>query len=221
MSGGAWGLGHRVGDRWLRMESGLTSRRRRTLQIQRDALLAELEALDTEAAGLAARRAEIVGSLADAREMLYPPVSWAHLRIPRIHDQPRVPTPPDDAIAIAGADLRELCCALIAANGAATLAELHRRIHLAGYAVASPRPVQRLADAVAYEARAGRLVRVSRGVYGSAASDSLLVRYGRARQDLDRPSEDPLSRDPPWKDPPSTDRPSEDARPSPPVAELT
>jgi hypothetical protein len=45
------------------------------------------------------------------------------------------------------------------------LVEVHRELHLNGYAIASRLPVQRLADALAYEITKGRAVRVDRGVY--------------------------------------------------------
>ena len=46
-----------------------------------------------------------------------------------------------------------------------TLVEIHRELHLNGYAIASRHPVKRLADALAYETRKGRARRVDRGIY--------------------------------------------------------
>ena len=45
-----------------------------------------------------------------------------------------------------------------------TLVELHRELHLNGYAIASRHPVKRLADALGYEHLKGRARRVERGV---------------------------------------------------------
>jgi hypothetical protein len=45
------------------------------------------------------------------------------------------------------------------------LTEIHRQLHLNGYAIASRHPVQRLADALAYETRKGRAKRVQRATY--------------------------------------------------------
>jgi len=44
-----------------------------------------------------------------------------------------------------------------------TLVEVHRELHLNGYAIASRQPVKRLADALGYEVMKGRAVRVERG----------------------------------------------------------
>ena len=46
-----------------------------------------------------------------------------------------------------------------------TLVEIHRELHLNGYAIDSRQPVKRLADCLGYEIVKGRAKRVERGVY--------------------------------------------------------
>ena len=65
-----------------------------------------------------------------------------------------------------GRRLRSVALAVLARHGRKmTLVEVHRELHLNGYAIASRQPVKRLADALGYEVVKGRAVRVERGVY--------------------------------------------------------
>lgn len=80
-------------------------------------------------------------------------------------DEPPVPPTPPDAVELWGVDLRVVCVRLLRRHGAHRLRDLHGLLHCYGYAVAGPRPVKDLAEAMRYETDRGRLRRVSRGVY--------------------------------------------------------
>ena len=45
------------------------------------------------------------------------------------------------------------------------LTEIHRELHLNGYAIVSRHPVKRLADSLGYETVKGRARRIDRGTY--------------------------------------------------------
>jgi hypothetical protein len=78
------------------------------------------------------------------------------------------PIPPEapGARGLSGKDLRSVAVAVLARQARAmTLVELHRELHLNGYAIASRQPVKRLADALGCEAIKGRAERVERAVY--------------------------------------------------------
>ena len=72
---------------------------------------------------------------------------------------------PRTARPLVGKHLRSATLAILATNDRPmTLVEIHRELHLNGYAIASRFPVKRLADALGYETRLGRAQRVERGV---------------------------------------------------------
>ena len=150
----------------LRTEGSLARGRRSSLLNTRSALLAELAMLDADAQELARRRVEVVAALRANRDELWPRVPWCRGRRPPTHDQPSLPPAPAGAMTIGGRRLRRLCLHVLSGRGPLTLAELHGAIHLQGYLLESRRPVQALADAIAYEVKLGHAVRHRRGVYG-------------------------------------------------------
>lgn len=103
---------------------------------------------------------------------------------------PVVPPPPRDAVVLRGRALRSAALAiLLREDRTMALAEIHRAIHLDGCRVGGANPVKRLADALGYEHRKGRAVRVERGYYraGRIAS-STARRYRAAYPPARRPS---------------------------------
>lgn len=152
----------------MRQEAGLSPSRRRLLQIERDRLLASLEELDRLADERAVTRHDLVKRLGHLRDTLWPPLPGCRARRPPLHDQPGLPPIAAGAVFLAGRPLRAACRAILHRRGPIALTDLHAALHLSGYAVASPRPVQALADAMGYEAEQGRAQRVARGVYGPA-----------------------------------------------------
>lgn len=167
--------------------------------------LEELAGLDAELDLLAARRRQIVARVDACRRRLWPNMTARqHRRMGRPGEIP-MPPAPADARPLSGRNLRRVAVAVLARHGALPLREIHGLLHRYGYSVVSPRSVQRLADALAYEVRCGRLDRLERGVYGLAAgvepstdglTDPALLRV------------DPLPWAPPSPDaPPSVDPP--------------
>lgn len=111
------------------------------------------------------RRRAVTNRLVQYRHRLWPEATRRHgRRRPRV-DETTFPPAPVVANEIWGVELRHTIVALLRAHGELTLRELHGLLHLCGFAVAGPRPVQSLADAAGYETREGRLTRVRRGVY--------------------------------------------------------
>src|SRR5262249_29737674 len=79
---------------------------------------------------------------------------------------PPIPPEAPNAHPLWGRHLRSGCLAVLARHQRPmTLVEIHRELHLNGYAIASRHPVKRLADALGYETINGRARRVRRGVY--------------------------------------------------------
>ena len=84
----------------------------------------------------------------------------------RVNGPPPIPPVARNAHPVRGRELRVAALAVLAQQRRPmTLTEIHRELHLQGYAIESRTPVQRLADALGYEARIGRAVRVDRGLY--------------------------------------------------------
>lgn len=173
----------------MRQTAALSAGRRRRLHIERDDLLVRLEALDRQVDGHARDRVELVRRLVGLRDTLWPPMPGWRTRRPPVHDQPALPPIPAGAQWLSGRPLRVACLALLHRRGAMALPDLHAGLHHAGYAVASPRPVQALADAMGYEVEEGRAVRVRRGVYAPQGAPP-------------EPGPDPVRREwPPWGGP--------------------
>ncbi len=129
------------------------------LQIQRDDDLARLAEIDDQIDHLTRERLDALGRLDDAREQLWP-VNPRHKgrRPPSTAESPVPPAQPD-ARGVAGRALRALARSILRQHGPRTLRSLHTWIHHYGYEIDSPWPTKRLADAMGYEVRLGRLQR--------------------------------------------------------------
>jgi len=134
------------------------------------ALLDRASELDAAQQALAVELADIRTNLAEMRVVMWPrvePKDIVHgFRLTHRGGPPPIPPVAPNAHALLGKHLRSTVLAVLARNGRPmTLVELHRELHLNGYAIASRQPVKRLADALGYETVKGRARRVDRGVY--------------------------------------------------------
>jgi hypothetical protein len=134
------------------------------------ALLARATELDAAQQALAAELAEVRTQLAELRVVMWPRVDPKDI----VHGFRRTlrggpaPIPPEapNAHPLRGRELRSRVLAILFRSARPmTLVEIHREVHLSGYAIASRAPVQRLADCLGCENRKGRARRVDRGVY--------------------------------------------------------
>lgn len=151
-------------------------RRRRTFtQARADHRQAHehLAAIDTELEALLSRRRRCLGDLADARAQLCRRWGDRHIRRRPMVDEAPLPPPVADAEPLWGTDLRAVCLRVLRRHGPQRLRDLHGLLHCYGFAVDSRRPVQRLADALAYECAQGRAQRVRRGVYEAVGDGRL------------------------------------------------
>jgi hypothetical protein len=166
--------------KWLspnRRRSRLSPPVRRRIQVERDDALARLSDLDRELLDLTNRRIELLDHLGAMREKLWPVEPKYKGRRP-----PPVDYPPLDPIATGakqlwGPTLRRTCRAVLRRHGPLRLRDLHDALHRYGYVIDCPNPVKALGDAMGYEADAGRVTRVRRGVYAIAPG----TRPGRGR----------------------------------------
>jgi hypothetical protein len=134
------------------------------------ALLGKAAELDAAQRTLADQLAGVRKQLAEMRVALWPRVDPVDIvqrfRITRRGGPPPIPPVARQAKPLHGKHLRSGALAVLARNDRPmTLTEIHRQLHLNGYAIASHHPVQRLADALAYETRKGRARRVERATY--------------------------------------------------------
>jgi len=119
---------------------------------------------------LAVALGEVRTKLAEIHIVMWPaiePKDFVHgFRFTRRGGPPPIPPVASTAWPLSGKHLRSGVLAILARNARPmSLVELHRELHLNGYAIASREPVKRLANALAYELVKGRARRVSRGVY--------------------------------------------------------
>jgi hypothetical protein len=133
-------------------------------------LLDRATELDAAQRALACELAEVRTQLAELRVVMWPrvdPKDIVHgFRVTHRGGPPPVPPIAPDAEPLCGKHLRSTALAVLARNDRPmTLVEIHRELHLNGYAIASRQPVKRLADSLGYEIRKGRAKRVDRGVY--------------------------------------------------------
>lgn len=142
--------------------------RRPLIRLAHDADADRLRLLDAELETLTAHRRACVDRLRAYRLRLYPRAGERHHRRHRLAADPPMPPAPADADPVNGVALRRIALAILSRHGALPLRELHGLLHRYGYVIDSPRPVQRLADAMAYEVRHQRARRVARGVYGAS-----------------------------------------------------
>ena len=133
-----------------------------------DELNERIAALDRAIIERAAERRRAVTRLVEVVELIWP--RWGRVagRRPPGPESFALPPLEFEATVVGGLDLRSACMAILARHGRLTLVELHRWLHLYGYAVASERPVKTLSDAMSYEVRQQRATRVSRGLYEAA-----------------------------------------------------
>ncbi len=134
------------------------------------ALLERARELDDAQRALAVALAEVRTQLAELRVVMWPRVEPKDIvhGFRRTHRGGPAPIPPEapNALPARGRHLRSVVLAVLARNARPmTLVEIHREVHLNGYAIASRAPVQRLADCLGYENTLGRARRVGRGVY--------------------------------------------------------
>jgi hypothetical protein len=134
------------------------------------ALLARATELDAAQQALAVELAEVRTQLAELRVVLWPrvdPKDIVHgFRRTLRGGPPPIPPEAPNALAVRGPQLRSAVLRILfRSQRPMTLVEIHREMHLNGYAIASRSPVQRLADCLGYEDTKGRARRVDRGVY--------------------------------------------------------
>ena len=149
----------------LRHHAGIPRRQRVELHTHRDAALHRLSVIDDQLDRLSAERVELLDELETLRDRLWPVnPAWKCRRPPALDRCPLPPAPSGATVARAG-DLRTLCLVLLGRNGPLALPDLHALIHRYGHVIVGDHPVKALADAMRYEVRCGRAVRVARGVY--------------------------------------------------------
>ena len=134
------------------------------------ALLEEATVLDATQRALAVQLARVRTKLAEIRLTMWPRIDRNQIthgfRITLRGGPPPIPPVAPGARQLTGRHLRSAILAILARNGTKmTLVEIHRELHLNGYAIASREPVHRLANALAYEHVKGRARRVERGTY--------------------------------------------------------
>lgn len=153
-----------------RIQSGMHPVHRRQLQVVRDECLSELSSLDRDLESLCARRVELLDRLDAMRDQLWPEVATCRGRRPPALDSPPLPPLVAGARMVGGRSLRGVCLTLLGRSGPLSLPDMHAQLHLYGYGVSGDHAVKTLADAMNYEVRCGRAVRVARGVYDVAAA---------------------------------------------------
>ncbi len=143
--------------------------RREQLQQIRAALIEEAREIDAAFQVMGQRMATIRSELARLRETLWPASNgrgWRGFRRPRIGGPAPVGRPAPPALQLRGRALRHAAIAtLVRARKPLTLPEIHRALHVGGYAIAGRTPVKTLADALGYEHDRGYARRVRRGLY--------------------------------------------------------
>jgi hypothetical protein len=137
---------------------------------EQNALLERARTIDDAQQTLAGHMADIRTRLAHIRVVMWPRVEPKDIvqgfRYTRVNGPLPIPPVAKCAKAVGGRDLRSAVLAILAQHGRPmSLVEIHRALHLDGYAMTSRFPVKRLADALAYETRKGRAFRVERGIY--------------------------------------------------------
>jgi hypothetical protein len=188
----------RAGVYDLRRASNLPLGARVERQVERDALVHRLRQLDDQLVRVSEERQAVVHALAELRDVLYPPVPWAKGRRPPDIDRAPLPAAPQGSQPLRARDLRATCLAILRRHGRLALPELHGLVHRYGYLVGAARPVQALADAMAYEVERGRARRPERGVYEPVPGHDPPTGRSPLDRDLD---EDPRT----WADHPASE----------------
>ena len=160
-----------------RTRAGLPRKVRIRYQVERDDLIHQLRGIDAELASLADERLAALSRLGELRNTLWPVEPGCKGRRPPACEHPPLPPTRSTAIPLVGTWLRSTCRAILSRHGPLTLRDLHARLHAYGYRIAHRHPVKTLADALGYETRMGRTVRLARGTYslapGSPCSEDL------------------------------------------------
>lgn len=185
--------------RWVRAQRPRL-KPRVAARIEHTALCDELATIDGELEVLAARRRRCLAGLQRVRSTLWPGVDERHGRRPPMVDQPPIAPVPEGATALGGVDLRTVALGVLRRHGPLPLRELHSLLHRHGYEIDGENPVKGLADAMAYEVRMERCVRVARGVYGAVSEE-----VPRGGVDAEVAWRDPLAWDDPDEDAPQAD----------------
>jgi hypothetical protein len=134
------------------------------------ALLARATELHNAQRALAEELAVVRTQLAEMRVVMWPRVDRKDIvhGFRRTHRGGPPPIPPvaTSALTVRGKHLRSAALAVLARNARSmSLVEIHRELHLYGYAIDSREPVKQLANSLGYEVSKGRVRRVDRGVY--------------------------------------------------------
>ncbi len=160
-----------------RIQADLHPRVRRQHQVDRDELLVTLRTVDDSLEQLSAQRVQILDQLDALRDRLWPEAPNCRGRRPPALDRPPLPPLVAGARRVGGRSLRGLCLTMLARCGPMSLPDMHAQLHSYGYGIAGDHTVKTLADAMGYEVRCGRAIRVRRGVYDVAP----LPRFGAGR----------------------------------------
>ena len=133
--------------------------------------------LDNAQRALACELAHVRTQLAELRVVMWPrvdPKDIVHgFRVTHRGGPPPVPPVAPNAQPLCGKHLRSTALAVLARNGRPmTLVEIHRELHLNGYAIASRQPVKRLADSLGYEIPERSRCSVDRAVVRSSHAGS-------------------------------------------------
>jgi hypothetical protein len=133
-------------------------------------LLHEANELDAAQRALAVQLGAVRSKLAELRCVMWPrvePKDIVHgFRRTLRGGPPPIPPVARGAHPLEGKHLRSTVLAILMRNAIPmSLVEIHRELHLNGYAIASRHPVKRLADSLGYETTRGRARRLDRGIY--------------------------------------------------------
>ena len=148
-----------------RRASGLGWSARQRIDVERQAIVDGLDALDAESVDWMHRRRALVERALAYHEWLWPPFERDWARRPPRPDQAPLPPIAANARPVWGQHLRTVSLALLRRHGQLALRELHMLLHLYGFEIQTRKPVQALADALGFETDEGRVERVARGVY--------------------------------------------------------
>lgn len=138
------------------------------------ALLARATELDAAQQALAVELADVRTKLAELRVVMWPRIDRKDIvhgfRHTRRGGPPPIPPATPNALPLWGRHLRSATLAILARRAEPmTLPDIHRELHLNGYAIKSRDPVKRLADCLSYESTQGRARHVDRGIYALGA----------------------------------------------------
>lgn len=149
----------------LRSSGLLLGEKRRAAIAQRDQLSATIERLDRLLSRIVQRRRDLLDERTALDRRISPNLTHRRGRQPTPDGRTALPPVHADAKPLWGRRLRAACRAVLLKAGELSLVDLHAMLHHQGYVLANTNHVKALADAMGYEADAGRVRRVARGVY--------------------------------------------------------